>query len=119
MRAREFLNEQNAAKPLRKNSEQSALYAKRYDDLDQYYGMYRLGVAIAAGDRNPLDGKGPTRDNPTVWMYTPEEAEMVAKAEKRQGVKGTAIIGDGQSSELDSINKKSPTATRKTNKYGV
>ena len=116
MRAKEFINE---AQELSKVVKQSGIYAKRYDDLDQYYGMYRLGVAIAAGDRNPLDGKGPTRDNPTVWMYTPEEAEMVAKAEKRQGVKGTTIIGDGQSTELDSINKKSPTATRKTNKYGV
>jgi hypothetical protein len=116
MRAKEFINE---AQKLSKVVQQAGINAKRYDNLDQYYDMYRLGVAIAGGDRNPLDGKGPTRDNPTVWMYTPEEAEMVAKAEKRQGVKGTTIIGDGQSTELDSINKQSPTATRKTNKYGV
>jgi hypothetical protein len=52
-------------------------------------------------------------------MYTPQEAELVAKAEKRQGIKGTTIIGKGQSSELDSTNKKSITAARKPNKYGV
>jgi hypothetical protein len=116
MRAKEFINE---AQKLSKMSQQSGIYAKRYDDVDQYYGMYRLGIAIAGGDIHPVDGQGPTRDNPTIWMYTPEEAELVAKAEKRQGVKGTVIVGDGQSGELDSINKKSPTATRKTNKYGV
>jgi len=116
MRAKEFINE---AQQLSKVVQQAGIYAKRYDDLDTYYGMYRLGVAIAAGDRNPLDGKGPTRDHPTVWMYTPEEAEMVAKAEKRQGIKGTTLIGDGQSTELDTINIKSPIATPKINKYGI
>jgi hypothetical protein len=116
MRAKEFINE---AQKLSKVVQQAGIYAKRYDGCDQYYDMYRLGVAIAGGDEHPVEGYGPANDSPTIWMYTPEEAEKVAKAEKRQGVKGTTVIGDGQSTELDSINKKSPTATRKTNKYGV
>lgn len=116
MRAKEFINE---AQQLSKVVQQAGVYAKRYSDVDQYYGMYRLGVAIAGGDVHPVDGKGPTRDNPTIWMYTPEEAEKVAKVEKRQKIKGTVIIGNGQSSELNTTNTTSPTATRKTNKYGI
>jgi hypothetical protein len=116
MRAKEFINE---ARKLSKVVQQAGIYAKRYDGLDQYYDMYRLGVAIAGGDEHPVEGYGPANDSPTIWMYTPEEAEMVAKAEKYQGLSGTTIISDGQSSELDSTNKKSITATRKTNKYGV
>jgi hypothetical protein len=116
MRAKEFINEaQNLAKVV----QQAGIYAKRYDDLDQYYDMYRLGIAIAGGDIHPVDGKGTAGDNPTVWMYAPEEADKIKTAEKHQGIKGTTIIGKGQSAELDTINKKSPTATRKPNKYGV
>jgi hypothetical protein len=116
MRAKEFINE---AQKLSKMSQQSGIFAKRYDGLDQYYDMYRLGVAIAGGDIHPVEGKGTAGDSPAIWMYTPQEAEKVAKAEKHQGVKGTTIIGKGQSSELDSTNKKSTTAARKPNKYGV
>jgi hypothetical protein len=87
--------------------------------MDTYYDMYRFGVAIAGGDTHPVTGDGPVSDSPSVWMYTQQDADKVAKAEKRQGVKGTTIIGKGQSKELDSINKKSTTASRKPNKYGV
>jgi hypothetical protein len=107
------------AQHLSKVEREAGVFAKRYDSLDTYYDMYRLGVTIAGGDAHPVIGHGPNSDSPSVWMYTPQEAEKVAKAEKRQGIKGTTIIGKGQSSELDSTNKKSTTAVRKPNKYGV
>jgi hypothetical protein len=107
------------AQQLSKMMKQAGVFAKRYDTLDQYYDMYRLGIAIAGGDHYPVNGFGPANDSPAVWMYTQEEAEKVAKAEKRQGIKGTTVVGKGQSSELDSTNKKSITASRKPNKYGV
>ena len=107
------------AQQLSKMMKQAGVFAKRYDSLDQYYDMYRLGIAIAGGDHFPVNGFGPANDSPTVWMYTQEEAEKVAKAEKHQGIKGTTVVSNGQSSELDSTNKKSITAARKPNKYGV
>jgi hypothetical protein len=107
------------AQHLSKVEQEAGVFAKRYDTLDTYYDMYRLGVTIAGGDAHPVTGHGPNSDSPSVWMYTPEEAEKIAKAEKRQGIKGTTIIGKGQSSELESTNKKSTTAARKPNKYGV
>jgi hypothetical protein len=116
---RQRKNELVEAQKLSKVEREAGVFAKRYDSLDTYYDMYRLGVTIAGGDTNPVIGHGPNSDSPSVWMYTPQEAEKVAKAEKRQGIKGTTIIGKGQSSELDSTNKKSITASRKPNKYGV
>jgi hypothetical protein len=116
---RQRKNELVEAQKLSKVEREAGVFAKRYDSLDTYYDMYRLGVTIAGGDAHPVIGHGPNSDSPSVWMYTPQEAEKVAKAEKRQGIKGTTIIGKGQSSELDSTNKKSTTAVRKPNKYGV
>ncbi len=107
------------AQHLSKVEQEAGIFAKRYDNMDTYYDMYRFGVAIAGGDTHPVTGDGPVSDSPSVWMYTQQDADKVAKAEKRQGVKGTTIIGKGQSKELDSINKKSTTASRKPNKYGV
>jgi hypothetical protein len=107
------------AQHLSKVEQEAGIFAKRYDNMDTYYDMYRFGVAIAGGDVHPVAGHGPVSDSPSVWMYTQQDADKVAKAEKRQGVKGTTIIGKGQSKELDSINKKSTTASRKPNKYGV
>jgi hypothetical protein len=116
---RQRKNELVEAQKLSKVEQEAGVFAKRYDSLDTYYGMYRFGITIAGGDAHPVIGHGPTSDSPSVWMYTPQDAEKVAKAEKRQGVKGTTIIGKGQSKELDSINKTSTTASRKPNKYGV
>ena len=107
------------AQHLSKVEQEAGIFAKRYDNMDTYYDMYRFGVAIAGGDTHPVAGDGPVSDSPSVWMYTQQDADKVEKAEKRQGVKGTTIIGKGQSKELDSINKKSTTASRKPNKYGV
>jgi hypothetical protein len=116
---RQRKNELVEAQKLSKVEQEAGIFAKRYDNMDTYYDMYRFGVTIAGGDAHPVIGHGPVSDSPSIWMYTQQDADKVAKAEKRQGVKGTTIIGKGQSKELDSINKKSTTASRKPNKYGV
>ena len=117
MRAREFLNEQNAAKPLRKNSKQSALYAKRYDDMDTYYDLYRFGVAVAGGPDTP--DEGPARASPTVWIRNDIEDAKVKTAERALGVKGTVIVPKGPSEEYKDTEAVSPVAKIKRNKYGI
>ena len=42
MRAKEFLNEANKKGQVRKGLKQSGPFAKRYDQLDTFYDMYRL-----------------------------------------------------------------------------
>ena len=117
MRAKEFLNEHNADKPIRKNMQRSGYYAKRYDDMDTYYDMYRLGVAIAGGSDTPA--LGPARAHPTVWIGNEVENEIIKTAEKALGIKGTVIVPKGPSEEYSDTDTVSPVAKVKRNRYGV
>jgi hypothetical protein len=116
MRAREFLKEANKKGRVRKGLEHSGIYAKRYDDLDTFYDMYRLGIALA-NDQAPSTGV--VSNSPTVWVRNDEEAEMLANAERTMGVKGTVVVPKGDSEEYTDTYDKSPVATIKRNRYGI
>lgn len=116
MRATEFIIEANAKKSIRKNMKASGVHAKRYDNLDTFYDMYRLGVAMAD---STAPCEGPAGASPTVWVRNKEEAEILARAERAIGAKGTVIVPKGASEEIDDVQVNSPVATIKKNKYGV
>ena len=118
MKIYEILTEK-AEKKLSKNIKRSGVYAKQYDGIDQYYGMYRLGIQMAGAPDTPINKEGPAKDIPAVWMYSKGDEDIVNAAEKRQGLKGKTIIPRGQSEELKSTNSISPVAKPKRNKYGV
>lgn len=107
----------NEAKHLNKATRNAIPHAKSYKNLDSFYDLYRLGIAIA----NPNEGsdEGPVNDSPAVWTTNDAEFEMLNKAEKKLGVKGTTIVPKNGSKELDSINSVSPIAKPKRNKYGI
>lgn len=115
MRATEFIAE--TIKALSKNERQSGPYAKRFDNMDTYYDMYRLGIAIAGGGN--ADAQGPARASPTVWITNSVEEDKVKTAEKTLGQKGTVIVPKGHSEELRSTSAVSPVASVKKNRYGV
>lgn len=116
MRAREFLKEANKKGQVRKGLKHSGIYAKRYDDLDTFYDMYRLGIALA-NDEAP--SRGVVSNSPTVWVRNDEEAEMLANAERTMGIKGTVVVPQGDSEEYTDTNDKSPIANIKRNRYGI
>jgi len=117
MKIYEIITE-DAAKKLSKTSREAAPYAKQMH-TDQYYGMYRFGIAMAGEPEHSAPKEGPAKDMPTVWMYTDAESDIVDRAAKNQGIKGTTIVTKGPSSELKQINTTSPVAKPKRNKYGV
>jgi len=117
MKIYEIITE-DADKKLSKTSREAAPYAKQMN-IDQYYGMYRFGIAMAGEPEKSAPKEGPAKDNPTVWMYTAAEEDIVNKAAKNQGIQGKTIVGKGPSSELKTINTTSPVAKPKRNKYGV
>jgi hypothetical protein len=107
MRASEFITETSKQGQVRIGLKRSGPHAKRYDSLDTFYHMYRLGLAIANGDAGR---DGATSNSPTVWLRGPEEEEMVTRAERAMGIKGTVIVPSGPSEEMKNINKTSPVA---------
>lgn len=106
-------------KKLPKSTRESMPHAKQFQDIDQYYGMYRFGLAMAGQPDKSTPKSGPAKDNPAVWMYTSAEEDIVNKAAKNQGISGKTIVKKGPSSELKSVNTVSPVASKKINKYGV
>ena len=94
-------------------------------DGDRYYEMYR--VMLAAACSNGVDDI-PDHVDPESWHakagiaipMTQQEHDMLDKAYKKIGSKYKDVNrGDMRSMELDIVNKTSPIAKRKTNKYGV
>lgn len=109
MRANEFIKE-DAAKKIRKASRESLPHAKRFDGTDQYYGYYRLGIAMAGAPDHGTPSEGPARDVPTVWPYSDADDQIANAAIKNQGAKSTTIVKKGKSQELPGTHTVSPVA---------
>lgn len=124
MRAHEFINEaKKTRKPLRKSFTQAAPNHTSYDYLDNNnhpYLAYRFGVALANSPDQDMPPRGPVGSDLSIIDYTDADAEIRKGAEKILGVKPSRGTGRG-SEELDGkiINKTSPVAKPKKNKYGV
>lgn len=87
------------------------------------YTHYRLGLALAMSDgKRPLDIDPKTfyGKKHTSHPYTDIESEMLKQGYKAVGADYKDLNnGDMRSMELDIVNKTSPVASRKKNKYGV
>ncbi len=118
MKVYEIITE-DKEKKLSKSAREAAPHAKQFTGIDQYYQMYRLGVAMAGEPEKSAPKEGPAKDVPAVWMYTDADEEIVNKAAKNQGITGKTIVAKGPSSELNTVNTVSPVAQPKRNKYGV
>lgn len=109
MRAHEFINE-SAAKKLPKAARHALPHGMRMDGTDQYYGYYRLGVAMAASPDDGAPIHGPARDVVSIWPYTDADEEIAKRGIKNQGAKVHTLAGKKQSEELPSVNTVSPVA---------
>ena len=125
MKVYEVITEMRTPKPTKRQA-QSSRGLNAYKDgerADSTYTSYRLGMAVAgANGKDPIDmdGKSWAGKTKTTHPYTEEEQEMLKQAYKAVGAKYKDLNhGDMRSLELDSTNKVSPVAARKTNKYGV
>jgi len=88
------------------------------EDLpSDFYGLYRLGMGLAAGDRN-VAAEDNIGKHPFIMPFAREEHAKFDKEIKRQGHK-TKLRTSHDSLELSTNNTTSPVAGRKPNKYGV
>ena len=122
MRAKEFVNENK--KPLRKSTRQSMPNLTVSGDLDNNnhpYLAYRFGVALAPSpDVSDIYDEGPIGSDFAMVDYTDGDREIRQAAAKRMGIKFDAGTGKGSEELPDKIiNKTSPLANVKRNKYGV
>ena len=123
MRAKEFIPEGRERKELRKGLAQSMSNLTVYDQLDNNnnpYLAYRFGIALAGSPSEDMDKRGAIGSDFVMADYTDADTEIRKGAERVMGVRSTKSTGKG-SLELDGsiINKVSPTAAVKRNRYGV
>lgn len=128
MKIREIMSEAAGSK-LSKREQEATVGLHTYKDgptlgnFGSDYGHYRLMMALACSD-----GKTPPDMDSLSWIgkkktahpYTEIEAEMLKQGYKIVGLEYDDLNhGDIESKEISSINKISPVAKPKINKYGV
>jgi hypothetical protein len=87
------------------------------DIPSDFYSMYRIGVAIAGGERN-VAAKDNFGKHPFFMPFSEQEHAKITKDIKRIG-HDIELRTTPESLELSTVNQKSPVAKRKPNKYGV
>jgi hypothetical protein len=106
---------------LRKSAVKSVPGMKTWPDLDNGnvpYLQYRFGIVVAGSPDNIVDSVGPVAGQLTTISYTDVEDEKLDAAARSMGVT-PQNRSNKSSKEVDSVNRTSPVAKRKKNKYGV
>ena len=127
MKVYEIVNEAKAKQAkMTKRQGQSTRGVHLFGDAEKAnsdYVQFRVGMAAAATDGKTMpdiDAKSWIGKKKGAFPYTKEEADMLKMAYKAAGAEYEDLNhGDMDSKELDSTQKNSPVAKRKTNKYGV
>jgi hypothetical protein len=86
------------------------------------YQGYRFGIAMAGADgkgNNPTPAAGAIAGDPLLSVYTQEEYDMVKQAAKDVMAGPIKKLSSMNSEEVSDVNKTSPVAKPKRNKYGI
>lgn len=121
MKIKEILSEAPNKEPLRKSIQNAIPNLSAYSQLDNNnhpYLSYRFGIALAGSPDEEMPVHGPIGSQFIISDYTDGDNVIRQAAEKNMGMKHQTLSSKG-SSELDIINKTSPIAPKKKNKYGV
>ena len=115
------INEIVTESKLRKGAQRAIPNMDSYPHLDNNnnpYLAYRFGLELAGSPDRDVDEQGGFGSEFTTIGYSDADREIIDHARKAFGLK-TKKQGSGKSRELDRINKVSPVAKSKKNKYGV
>ena len=121
MKINEIIIEDIERGKLRKSTRQSLSNIDSYPYLDNNqhpYVAYRFGMALARSPDDVTNQLGPTGSEFVTVGYSDADQEIIDHARKEFGLKTRKHSGKG-SEELEKINKVSPVAKPKPNKYGV
>lgn len=115
------INEIIVEDKLRKGTRNSLSNIQSYPKLDNNanpYLAYRFGIELATSPDRDIEQRGPVGSEFTTIGYSDADQQIIDHASDRFGLDRKTHGGKG-SVELDNINKNSPVAKPKRNKYGV
>ena len=112
--------------PPRVTGPMAAAYVQKELRNTDPYMQYRYGLAVAAAlalkngviSPDQYEQESEFAENLTQVAFTKEEEEIIQLASKLMGVVPKKI-SDAESTESKNVNKVSPVALKKKNKYGV
>ena len=109
-----------AESKLRNSAKTSVPGMRKHTGLDNSspYAPWRFGIALAGSPDFEMDKIGPTGQSMVTVAYTEADAEIIKAAEKFMGASGVNVTTAG-SNETEKVNKVSPVAKIKRNKYGI
>lgn len=125
MKILEIITESGGMKSMSKDQKASMKNASTLPALNQSTGSaymnYRMGVALAGAPDYPtkMEADNWIGGDPLLSTYTDEEFEMIKKAAKQVGAGSIQNWSGKRSKEVADVNKVSPVAKPKKNKYGV
>jgi hypothetical protein len=118
MRAKEFVVE--SSKEDMSDSAIAAIpNARIWPELDNSspYMAYRFGVALAGAPNKEMPQVGPVKQNMVTIGYTDADDEITQAAGRMMGTSSKSLSSKG--SKENNVNKSSPVAKPKKNRYGV
>jgi hypothetical protein len=121
MKINEIVTEAKGKKELRKATTNSLPNIQSYPYLDNAnhpYIAYRFGVALAKSPNEVDYLEGPIGTEFTTIGYSDADQEIIDHTRKEFGLPTRKHSSKG-SVETDHVNKASPVAKSKRNKYGV
>jgi hypothetical protein len=121
MKIDEIISESVERGQLRKGTRNALSNIQSYPYLDNNthpYIAYRFGVALARSPKDVDQKEGPIGTEFTTIGYSEADQAIIDHARKEFGLKTRKHSTKG-SYELDKVNKISPVAKSKRNKYGV
>ena len=121
MKINEIVIEAKGRKKLRKATSNSLPNIQSYPYLDNAnhpYTAYRFGVALAKSPNDVDHLEGPIGTEFTTIGYSDADQKIIDHARKEFGLPSRKHSTKG-SVEMDKVNKISPVASSKKNKYGV
>ena len=83
------------------------------------YHAYRFGMSLAGSPDNFVEKEGPVGGNFITMSYTDGDELILQSAAKKMGFSSKSMSSSKKSCELSDINKTSPVAKVKRNRYGV
>jgi len=118
MRVKDFITEIKQGKVL-DYQERAIPGAKTFPRIDQGYGLYRFGLAMASSPDDIGNGMHELNNRPVTLCYTKQEEEIINKALKKLGLSSEQTTSNGsyEPTDTQSVSPMQPRdAVKRKNK---
>lgn len=122
MKINEIITE-SGMHPISKDQKAAMKNATTFPDQNMSTGSaykgWRFGIALAGAPEYPTKADNWIGGDPLLAPYTKEEMDIINYASQQVGDGSKQTWSNSRSQEMDNVQKVSPTAKQKKNKYGV